>query len=105
MYAIVETGGKQYKMAVGDTHRLELLDGNEGDTVEFNKVLLIQGDKNLRVGSPYVEKATVIGEILGQGRGKKIIIFKKKRRKGYQRTQGHRQSETRVKIQEIKAGS
>ena len=105
MYAIVESGGKQYKMAVGETHRLERLDGSEGDTIEFNKILLIQGDKNLRVGTPYVEKVTVIGEILGQNRGKKIIIFKKKRRKGYQRTQGHRQSETRVKIQEIKAGS
>jgi len=105
VYAIVESGGKQYKMAVGETHRLERLDGNEGDTIEFNKVLLIQGDKSLRVGTPYVEEAAVIGEILDQNRGKKIIIFKKKRRKGYQRTQGHRQSETRVKIQEIKAGS
>ena len=105
MYAIVESGGKQHKMAVGETHRLERLVGSEGDTVGFNKVLLIQGDKSLKIGTPYVEKATVIGEILGQGRGKKITIFKKKRRKGYQRTQGHRQSETRIKIQEIKAGS
>jgi len=69
VYAIVESGGKQYKMAVGETHRLERLGGNEGDAIEFNKVLLIQGNQNLKVGTPYVEKAAVIGEILGQNRG------------------------------------
>lgn len=102
MYAIVETGGKQYKMSVGETHRLERLEGEAGDTVELNKVLLIQNDKKAQVGRPFLENTSVVAEILGQRRGDKVLIFKKKRRKGYQRTQGHRQSETWVKIQEIK---
>ncbi|HEX9756667.1 MAG TPA: 50S ribosomal protein L21 [Nitrospiria bacterium] len=102
MYAIVETGGKQYKMSEGETHRLELLEGNAGDTVDLNKVLLIQTEKNVQIGRPFLENTSVVAEILGQRRGDKVLIFKKKRRKGYQRTQGHRQSETWVKIQEIK---
>ncbi len=92
-------------MAVGETHRLEKLEGHAGDSIELNKVLLIQGKKEIRVGSPYLENAAVVAEVLGQRRGEKITIFKKKRRKGYQRTQGHRQSQTWVKIQEIKTGS
>jgi large subunit ribosomal protein L21 len=105
MYAIVESGGKQYKVSVGETYPLELLDGKVGDVVELKSVLMVQGDQNLAVGSPFLSGASVVAEIVGQGRGEKVIIFKKKRRKNYQRTQGHRQFETRVKIQEIRTGS
>ena len=103
MYAIIQTGSKQYKVKTGDLVEVEKLDAEVGGKVVFDKVLAIgeEGGK-LNVGTPLVEGATVAAEVKDQFRGKKIIVFKMKRRKGYRRTQGHRQSLTRVEIGEIK---
>ena len=101
MYAIVQTGGKQYKVAPGDLVEVERLEGNVGDKVELNQVLLVQNQDTLLVGKPVVEQAKVLAEVSQQARSKKIIVFKKKRRKNYRKTQGHRQSFTQLKITEI----
>jgi len=102
MYAIVDSGGKQYKVQEGDIVRLEKLSGNVGDTVSFDKVLLFSDGEKVNVGTPLVEKATVEGHIVEQGKNKKILVFKYKRRKRYRRKQGHRQQFTAVKIDSIK---
>jgi large subunit ribosomal protein L21 len=103
MYAIIKTGGKQYRVAEGETLRVEKLDAEgENNTVKFNQVLLVGGDE-VKIGTPMVEGASVDAEILRQGRAKKIIVFKKKRRKGYHKKQGHRQAFTEVKITGINA--
>ncbi len=99
MFAVIETGGKQYIVKEGDVIRVEKL-SHEGEEVEFDKVLMV-GD---RVGSPYVEGAKVKGAVLRDARSKKIIVFKYKRRKGYHKKQGHRQWFTEVKITEILKG-
>lgn len=96
MYAIIKTGGKQYRVTEGDTLRVEKLNV-EGNSVTFDQVLLVGGDQ-VKIGAPLVEGASVSAEILRQGRAKKIIVFKKKRRKGYHKKQGHRQAYTEVKI-------
>jgi len=101
MYAIINSGGKQYRVQQGDQLRLEKLVGNPGDKVELDQVLLVKTDKGLRVGNPLVENAKVMATILEEGRGKKILIFKMKRRKQYRRKQGHRQSYTSVLIDSI----
>lgn len=104
MYAIIQTGSKQYKVKTGDVLEVEKLDAEVGAKVVFDKVLAVGGeDGKLNVGSPLVAGASVAAEVKDQFRGKKIIVFKMKRRKGYRRTQGHRQSLTRVEIGEIKA--
>lgn len=103
MYAIVRTGGKQYQVACGDILRVEKIAGNVGDTVDLNDVLMIVEGEEVKVGTPVVENARVVAKITEQDRAKKIIIFKKKRRKGYRLKRGHRQSFTGLKIQEIKA--
>ena len=99
MYAIFVTGGKQYRVAEGDTIYVEKLDGEAGQTVVFDQVLLA-GDK---VGTPLVDGAKVTGTIEKQGRGKKIIVFKYKAKKNYHKKQGHRQSYTKVVINTIEA--
>ncbi len=101
MYAIIETGGKQYKVAEGSVAKFETLSGEEGTKVSFDKVLLVKNDDNVIVGKPLVEKASVEGSIVTHGRAKKVMIFKKKRRKTYKKTQGHRQNYTEVKIEKI----
>lgn len=103
MYAIVETGGKQYKVSVGQELNVELLAGDVGSQVVLDKVLMIGGDDGPTIGQPVVEGAQVVGRIMAQSRAKKIVVFKKKRRKGYRRTQGHRQYLTRLQIEEITA--
>ena len=103
MYAVIETGGKQFRVAPGDQVELERLDGAVGNRVEFDRVLMIRTEEGLKVGHPVVEKAKVVGEVLAHDRGDKIIVFKKKRRKNYRLTRGHRQWFTRVKIVEIQA--
>jgi large subunit ribosomal protein L21 len=103
MYAIVKTGGKQYRVSAGQTVRVEKLEGSVGDNVELADVLLVGGDGETQVGQPRIAGASVAAEIVEQGRSKKIIIFKKKRRKGYHKKQGHRQSFTGLKITEIRA--
>ncbi|GAA4827507.1 50S ribosomal protein L21 [Algivirga pacifica] len=101
MYAIVEIAGQQFKVEENKyiyTHRLE---ANEGDAVEFDNVLLVDNDSTVEVGAPKVEGAKVTGKILGHVRGEKVIVFKKKRRKGYKVKNGHRQHFTKVLIEGI----
>lgn len=102
MYAMIETGGKQLKVEEGQTLFVEKLDAPAGDTVTFDKVVLVGGD-DVKVGSPYVEGATVTAKIDEHGRGEKITVFKMKRRKGYRRKHGHRQPYTKVSIEKINA--
>ena len=104
MYAIVETGGKQYRAEQGDVLEVEKLEGAVGTTITLDKVLLISGEAGTKVGTPTVSKAKVTGEILAQDRHPKIIVFKKRRRKNYRRTNGHRQSFTKLKITGIIGG-
>lgn len=104
MYAVIKTGGKQYRVAPDDVLSVEKIDGETGDIVEFNEVLLVAGEKDVSVGAPLVADACVAAEVVEQGRAKKITVFKKKRRKGYRRTRGHRQMLTTVKITEILTG-
>ena len=104
MYAIVETGGKQYRAAQGDVLEVEKLDGAVGATVTLDKVLLLSGEAGTTIGTPTVAKAKVTGEILAPSRHPKIIVFKKRRRKNYRRTNGHRQSFTKLKITGISEG-
>ncbi|MBI3556483.1 MAG: 50S ribosomal protein L21 [Deltaproteobacteria bacterium] len=106
MYAIIETGGKQYRVTSGDVVSLESLKGDVGQTVTFEKVLLIGGksDNQTLVGAPYVAKAALQAEIVEHTRGEKILTIKYKRRKGYRRTMGHRQELTRVLVTKIDDG-
>jgi len=103
MYAIVRTGGKQYQVACGDQLRVEKLDGNVGDVVNLGEVLMVVDGDDVKIGQPVLESAKVVAKIAEQGRAKKIIVFKKKRRKGYQVKRGHRQSFTGLMIEEISA--
>ena len=102
MYAIIATGGKQYKVAEGDTIKVEKLDVAAGDTVKFDQVLAVSNDK-LVVGKPTVAGATVEASVVGEGKGKKIVVYKYKRKSGYHKKQGHRQAYTEVKIEKINA--
>jgi large subunit ribosomal protein L21 len=97
MYAVIKTGGKQYRVAEGQKLRVEKLTGNAGDKVTFDEVLLVGGDAP-QIGQPLVKGASVAAEIVGQDRGKKIVVFKFKRRKNYRRKNGHRQPYTELKI-------
>lgn len=106
MFAVIETGGKQYRVQPGDVIDVELVEGAGGDgAVEFDRVLLVsQDEEGVAVGAPAVDGARVKGTLLGETRGPKIRVFKKKRRKQYRRTTGHRQHLSRVRIEEIAAG-
>ena len=101
MYAIIKTGGKQYRISPGDVLRVERLPGERGDEVILDQVLLVTDGDAVQVGTPLVANATVRTEILRQGKGKKVLIFKKKRRKNYRRKQGHRQLFTALQVNEI----
>lgn len=103
MYAIIRTGGKQYQVAQGDQLRVEKINGEVGDTVELDDVLMIVDDENVNIGTPQLDSAKVKATIVEQGKSKKVIVFKKKRRKGYRLRKGHRQSYTALSIQEISA--
>ena len=100
MFAVIKTGGKQYRVALEDVLQIEKIAGNPGDVVEFGEVLVVGGDTPL-LGTPTVAGATVAGEVLEQGRGPKVIAFKKRRRKNSRRKRGHRQEYTLVRITEI----
>lgn len=102
MFAVIETGGKQYRVSEGDVLDVELLGDVEG-AVEFDRVLMVGGEGDDRVGSPTLEGASVKATLVSAVRGPKIIVFKKKRRKGYRRTRGHRQDLHRVRIDSISA--
>ncbi len=101
MYAIVKTGGKQYRVAPGDRVCIEKLQGEPGSPVEFTDVLLVGGDDGVKIGTPALSSARVTAEIRRQAKGKKVIIFKSKRRKGYRKKTGHRQQLTEVIIKDI----
>ncbi len=101
MFAVLNTGGKQYKVSQGDLIEVEKLDGDVGDKVTLSQVLMVGEGEKVEVGSPYVSNCKVTGEVVEQGKGAKIIIFKKKRRKNYRRKNGHRQFFTQLKITEI----
>ena len=100
-YAIIETGGKQYRVSEGGKLRIESVPGEVGQSIEFTRILAVGEGKDLKVGSPIVEQAKVTGEITGNGRGAKVLVYKKKRRKGYEKKQGHRQNYTEVLINQI----
>jgi len=102
MYAIIKTGGKQFKVQEGDVIYIEKLFANEGETVEFDEVLLISNN-GLTVGNPTVAGATVTGKVEKHGKGKKVIVFKYKAKKNYHKKQGHRQPFTKVVIEKINA--
>lgn len=101
MYAIIETGGKQYNVSEGDVVFVEKLGVEDGTTVKFDKVLAIGGEGDIKCGAPYVDGAVVEGKVLKTGKAKKVIIFKYKPKKGYRRKQGHRQPYTKVQIEKI----
>ncbi len=101
MYAVVETGGKQYKVSVGDKLKVEKLDVDAGSTIELDRVLMVANDGDLTLGTPLVDGTSVAATVLAQGRGEKIKVYKFKRRKKYRRTQGHRQSFTELEITSI----
>jgi large subunit ribosomal protein L21 len=104
MYAIIRTGDKQFRAEPGKTLRIPSLDADVGTTVTFDEVLVAATDGGVSLGTPTVAGAQVVGEVVGHGRDRKIIIFKWKRRKNYRRKQGHRQGFTEVRISEIRAG-
>ncbi len=101
MYAIVRTGGKQYQVANGDQVRVEKLEGNVGDSIDLNDVLMVVDGEEVKIGQPVLDNAKVTATIAEQGKEKKVIVFKKKRRKGYRLKKGHRQSFTALKIEQI----
>ena len=102
MYAIIESCGKQYKVAEGDVVFFEKLDAEEGKKGTFDKVILVSNDKKVEVGAPYVKGIKVEGKVVSHGKGKKILVYKYKAKKNYRRTQGHRQPYTKVEITKIK---
>src|SRR5215831_13351711 len=101
MYAVIRSGGKQYRVAPGQTIRLEKVAGNVGSKVELGDVLLVENEGKIQVGSPLVANAKIQATVLEHDRAKKILVFKKKRKKQYRRTQGHRQDYTSVRIDSI----
>lgn len=102
MYAIIESCGRQYKVAEGDVVFFEKLDIEEGKKVTFDNVVLVSNDKKVEVGAPYVKGVKVEGKVVSHGKGKKILVYKYKAKKNYRRTQGHRQPYTKVEITKIK---
>lgn len=101
MYAVIETGGKQYRVQEGDVVFIEKVAGNEGESLSFDKVLLVSNGEEVNVGKPYVNGVSVTGNIVEQGKSKKIVVYKFKRKKDYRKKQGHRQPYTKVKIEKI----
>ena len=103
MYAIIKTGGKQYKVSEGDVITVEKLAANEGEAVVFDNVVTVVNDGEVKVGTPVVEGAKVTGKVEAQGKAKKILVFKYKAKSNYRRRQGHRQPFTKVVIEKIEA--
>jgi large subunit ribosomal protein L21 len=103
MYAIVETGGKQFKVSQGDTIYVEKLDAEVGSSITLDKVFLVSTDKGVSVGTPTVDGAKVVAKVEEHGKGKKIVVFKYKAKKNYHKKQGHRQPYTKLKIEAIEA--
>ena len=103
MYAVVRTGGKQYRLGIGDSVKVEKLPNEVGNVIELSQILMVSDGGEVKVGTPLVTGASVKAEVVGHGRNKKIRVFKMKRRKKYRRTQGHRQAFTQLKVIEINA--
>lgn len=103
MYAVIETGGKQYKVSEGDTLFIEKLELEEGSAVTFDKVLVVGDGENVKIGAPTVDGASVTANVVKNGKSKKIYVFKMKRKKNYRRKKGHRQPFTKVVIEKINA--
>lgn len=103
MYAVIKTGGKQYRVEPNDVIKIERLQGDAGNDITFEEVLLVGTDGATTVGAPVVDGASVVGTVLEQSRARKIVVFKKKRRKNYRRKAGHRQDQTVVRITDIVA--
>jgi large subunit ribosomal protein L21 len=103
MYAVIKTGGKQYRVSQGEDIKVERLTGEAGDNVVFDQVLLAGADEGIRIGNPYLENAKVIGRLKGHGKNRKVIVFKYKRRKVFRKTRGHRQEYSLVRIESIEA--
>jgi large subunit ribosomal protein L21 len=101
MYAVIKTGGKQYRVAADDVLTIEKVAGEAGATIEFAEVLMLAGEGDPRIGTPAVAGAKVLAEVVKQGRAPKVIAFKKRRRKNSRRKRGHRQHQTTVRIKEI----
>ena len=101
MYAVIETGGKQYRVSEGDVINVERLKVSAGDAIEFDRVLVISDGGSVKVGTPVVENAKVSGSVVENGKGDKVIIYKYKAKKDYRKKQGHRQPYTQVKIEKI----
>ena len=101
MYAVIESGGKQHRVEPGEVLRLEKLDASEGETVNFDKVMMIGEGENVQIGTPFVDGGAVTAEVVSHGRGDKVTIIKMRRRKHYRRQAGHRQYFTEVKIKDI----
>ncbi len=104
MYAVVVTGGKQYRVAPGDVLKVEKLDAEEGSTVELDRVLMVADGDDVKVGTPVLEGGKVTAKVRAHGRGEKIRIIKMRRRKHYRKTQGHRQHYTEIEITGVQAG-
>ena len=103
MYAVIKTGGKQYRVAQGEDIKVEKIAGEAGDNVVFDQVLLAGADENIRIGNPYLENAKVVGRLKGHGKNRKVVVFKYKRRKVFRKTRGHRQEYSLVSIKSIEA--
>ena len=101
MYAVIQTGGKQYRVQPGETVQVEKLDAEVGKTVEFTEVLMVADGEHVRLGTPHVSGARVVAEVVDQGRDEKILVYKYRRRKAWHRKQGHRQPFTALKVTEI----
>lgn len=101
MYAVIETGGKQYRVQQGDTLFIEKIEANEGENFSFDKVLLVSNEGEVSVGTPYVDGASVEAKVVEHGKGKKVIVFKYKAKKDYRKKQGHRQPYTKVLVERI----
>ena len=101
MYAVIQTGGKQYKVAPGDMLKVEKLDAKQGDTIEINEVIMVADGDKVSVGKPTVANAKVTAEVMGEAKGEKLLIFKHRRRKGFRKTTGHRQHYTTLKVKDI----
>jgi len=104
LYAIIETGGLQFRVEPGMKLNVPRIDSEEGSSVKLERVLLLAEDTDIEIGTPVVENASVEADILEHGRGGKIVVYKRKKRKGYERTQGHRQDYTRIEIKTINKG-
>jgi len=105
MYAVFQSGGKQYKVSAGDEVKVEKLPGEVGEDVVFDKVLLASDGEDVRVGNPFVGDARIVGRIARHDKAKKVLVFKYKKRKGYRKGRGHRQPYTLVRIQDLQLGA